>query len=922
MEVKEEITNQAHYEFSGLKKGVLYARPFRHLTPTAKLLWASFVISILCMIPGFIYAGIFPFGGNTTMAVDLRNEYVGFYEAFRHALHSPGGFFYSLTKSLGGEMAGTFSYYMMSPFNLLFFLLPSRFMPYAIEFSQLLKLGLASMAMAYFLIKSEHGHDYRVVVIAVCYGLCSFSTAYLLNHMWIDPLILFPLVCHQAERVVNGKNPLAYVLLLLAMIVSNFYIGFMGCVFLGLFMIYYLLRQDRNSSFSKREWVQVQIVSYLRFAFFSVLAALMTCWLLLPSLYSVALSKGTYRSEVVANWTFRYFPVDFFSKLLPAAFNYDQVPSGLPNVFTGSLTLFLAIFYFGERRISKKERISAFVLLLFLFLSMNIDKLNVFWHGMQYPIWYEYRFSWVFSFLLCVLAFRQWMRMEKLGKRRTTFLLLGIALVFLYLGVQLASFPFLTYFHLLGAGIFWLLLLLLLRQIIRQRGRKRPWMVPLFCLLLFLELALNAGVHTGSYNYESLEEFQSYDAILRSVANKYRPDAHSFYRIEKTFMHDNNDGMRFQLPGLTHFNSALDRNSIDLLSDFGFYVTNNSINGTNPTKFTDALFSVKYYLTPRNESMMHFQGKNNFRLRSHRPDLKNMSKVQDTTFLQVMENPYWMPLGLLAEKKLPDLHAERANPLDWQDEVANVLDGKDGTINYFKLETMPDPEVTNLVKKEGKKYTTYTRESSDKELEASLVYRIPTVEHASNYLTVSNTLNNKNSKLSINGKSLENKRGGSHRTSQLVNLKEANPKSTVEEFKVALDKKKLSMDMNNISLFTLSESDLQDEVNFQQKGGLQVEKCSDQLIEGTIRPTANTPYLLVSLPYDMGWTATIDGKEVRPIKVLDSLMALPIQPGAKRVRLSYELPYLKLGLALSLGALFAFGAYELLKKRKEKEGIR
>ncbi|MEJ1313009.1 YfhO family protein [Latilactobacillus sakei] len=40
----------------------------------------------------------------------------------------------------------------------------------------------------------------------------------------------------------------------------------------------------------------------------------------------------------------------------------------------------------------------------FLGLSLCFEPLDLLWHGMQFPVWYPYRFSYVISFWLIVLA--------------------------------------------------------------------------------------------------------------------------------------------------------------------------------------------------------------------------------------------------------------------------------------------------------------------------------------------------------------------------------------------------------------------------------------------------------------------------------------------------------------------------------------
>ena len=78
--------------------------------------------------------------------------------------------------------------------------------------------------------------------------------------------------------------------------------------------------------------------------------------------------------------------------------------------------------------------------------------------------------------------------------------------------------------------------------------------------------------------------------------------------------------------------------------------------------------------------------------------------------------------------------------------------------------------------------------------------------------------------------------------------------------------------------------------------------------------------LFLSIPYDPGWTATVDGKKVKPEIVNMGFMGLIIEPGAHRVDLEYRLPYFFSSLLTSIFAIvvyFLLIAYRILKNNKK-----
>lgn len=901
-------------------RGVLFTRRPSMERRTFHLVLLSFILPILAMLPGLIYAGIMPFGPNTTFAVDLRHEYVGFYEAFRHALGESGGFFYNFSKALGGEMIGTYSYYVFSPFNLLFFLFPRDMLPVIVEITQLLKLGIAGASFSLLLIYTEHGRDWRVVLFSTMYGLLSFATANLLNHMWLDPIMVFPLVILGLERLFRGKSPLLYVSMLVFSVVTNFYIGYMGCIFLVFYSIFALVRQTRPTAVSRGRWFAHQFGQYARFTMYSLIAGAIAAVVLVPTVYSITLAKGAYASEVVAPWKFNYFPADFFSKMIPGAFNYDQVPSGLPNVFTGTMTLIFSFLYFFNRRISRRERFAAFLVLAILMLSMMVDKLNVIWHGMAHPIWYEYRFSWLFSFFTALLAFRSMMRTARLIKWQTAMVILLYIAMIAYMALNLKRLDHVLIYHLIGAPIFFALFMTAILLKDRHRASCRVAIL----VLAFAEMAINAGVHTAVFSYESMEEFQFFEHAMMDATASLRPKSDQFYRIEKTFMHDNNDAMRFNYPGLTHFNSALERKTIDFIGSLGFAVTSNSINGTNPTAITDAIFGVRYYLQGReNLDDVKIDGVQKLKAKSDRPDLDAMKLIRETEYIRVFENEQAMPLGMLAEKPIETLKSERANPMDFQDRIFNLLDGRDDEVNYLIRLPIDKTRLFNLketVNAGGS--ATYNKE--DKEKEAYVAYEYQLRPNARHYMSVSNLLNSKNSKLVLNGEPISNKRTSYHKSSQVYNVSGTNTSIDKQVLKVQMDKEKTSFTISNVSLFALDESAFEQALAFQKKNGLRLSRADESQIVGEFTATEKTPYLMLSLPYDKGWKASVDGKAVQPIEVLEAMMAIPVTPGTHQLVLSYEYPWFNWSLIISINATITFfgllGTRCYALKKKEKAG--
>lgn len=95
----------------------------------------------------------------------------------------------------------------------------------------------------------------------------------------------------------------------------------------------------------------------------------------------------------------------------------------------------------------------------------------------------------------------------------------------------------------------------------------------------------------------------------------------------------------------------------------------------------------------------------------------------------------------------------------------------------------------------------------------------------------------------------------------------------------------------------------------------------------TITPSRDT-LVYFSVPYDEGWSATVNGKKVDVEKVNVGFMAVPVEAGKENViRFEYTTPGLWVGILISAGAFLLLLGYYLLfrwlrKKDPEKYGVR
>ena len=122
------------------------------------------------------------------------------------------------------------------------------------------------------------------------------------------------------------------------------------------------------------------------------------------------------------------------SKLFTGANSTMELSNGLPNIFVGILPLVLTILFFLNQKIDKRRKTAAAVLLGVYLISFYIPAFNILMHGGTTTNWFNYRDSFVFSFLLLMIAAEEWQHIteepDENLKKAALILLCGTILVF------------------------------------------------------------------------------------------------------------------------------------------------------------------------------------------------------------------------------------------------------------------------------------------------------------------------------------------------------------------------------------------------------------------------------------------------------------------------------------------------------------
>ena len=677
------------------------------MTTKKKVYLASFVAPIAIMFVAWAIDGFFPFGTKSLMAVDFNAQYIGLYAYFKHLFLNGdwSSFFYSFSKSIGGGMLGIWGFNLLSPFNLLFLLTSEENFQWVVPIVIALRYGAMGLTMAHFLVKRYDGlknKAYLVPIVATIYALNGFNVSYQMNPIFYDGMIMLPLVLIGVEQVLDNKSPRGYIGMLALSLFVQFYMGYMTCIFVVIYALFYVIRSE---NFRNKKVILTRLG---KLAAASILAVGIVSAILLPILISLVSTKGGLQSSLRFDWKLQINPFEILAKLFLGAFDNTSWPAGpnLPNIYVASFGLLGTLYYFISSKISKWSKIAAsFVLVVFL-ISCAHEFTSKLWHMGQNPAGFFYRFSWIIAFFLIYLAYLSLREVEKFTKREASFLLISGAVIFSI--VQLQQHSFLTVWQRLAT----ILIFVALLAALFYPKVKHSCMI--IAALSVVELTANAALVQSRVGYT--DAYKYHDAVLqlKEAINPIRPDHSDFYRINKSFNLSKNDPFMVDYPGLSVFSSNLENSTRDLFDRLG----NNGINATTyyqGTPFQDALFSVKYLVTPKPVLKEDYPDTSKLYVFGNmvtRKDITTKAPVYEAARTKTFETGLILPIAYGVNDATVNVKLENHQPIQNQNKIVQAMGAT--SENYLAVLGANEMKLDNMEVVDPSKPETYKRIDSSK----------------------------------------------------------------------------------------------------------------------------------------------------------------------------------------------------------------
>ena len=363
----------------------------------------AFLASLLGILFIFALAGIPPFGAHSLLSMDAWSQYFPMLMEGGDSLLSQ----WSFSGALGFNSLAQSAYYTMSPLWYLVYIFPLPAAYIALHLVIALRFALAGFTFYLFI-----SHRYRAtasgIAFSLAYSLSAYGIAFLNQFMWMDAVVLLPLVALGLERLVN-KKPLLYLLSLALTLYSCFYIGYMVCIFSVLYFLILLFR--------KRRPLRERAAHLARFSVTSLLAGGLSAAVLLPTYLALSetIASGLgFEGEMKLTHAFSVIIKQFFP------FGEISLEFGAPNLYCGSLCLFFFLISLLLPGRTLRARILTLSLALLIYFSCTLNLFDFVWHGMHYPNQLPGRQSFIFIFFVVSEAYAAFLLITEPGRLART----------------------------------------------------------------------------------------------------------------------------------------------------------------------------------------------------------------------------------------------------------------------------------------------------------------------------------------------------------------------------------------------------------------------------------------------------------------------------------------------------------------------
>ena len=391
---------------------------------------SALVIPFAILLATFALLGIYPFGDVSVMVHDMPVQYADYFGWLIQVMHGEGNLLYSNAAGLGGGMFSLFTYYLSSPFNLLAWFFTPETVPQLLSWLTLLKIPACAATCLGFLrgrFLAPEAATWRearalaaaapatsqgaLVLLSCAYALSSYVLGYASNIMWLDGVIMAPCALLGVWRLIQRRSCAGLFAAAAGAIWFNWYTGYMVCL---LCVLYFLYELARSTELRGR-----RLRTCGRFAAVMSLAVGAGMVALLPTALSLLGGKGAHAG--LASLAFET-GLARNPLAVPDLFCIGTTPgittqANRPAVVISAFALVGAGTFFANKAIVVRDRVAGGVFAGIMLASLVLPPLTTIWAGFVPESSYTNRNAFAILLVLVMLAAESLLALRRLPAR-------------------------------------------------------------------------------------------------------------------------------------------------------------------------------------------------------------------------------------------------------------------------------------------------------------------------------------------------------------------------------------------------------------------------------------------------------------------------------------------------------------------------
>lgn len=850
----------------------------------------AFLLTVFATYLMLAYEQVLSTGRYLFIQGDTIAQFVPFVKMFIRDLFAGEGLEYSWAMSMGQNTSLCYAFYVWNPFNLLFVILPFLDEAVVAAIIYILKTGLIAFCFQCFMAKGLKCEGLETVVFAIFYALCSFNVIYnTLNLMWIDALYMLPVVCLLLIKLKDEGKWLGLAAAYAYLFITQFYMAYTVGIFTFLFVcamfVFYV---------DKKQWLKLGGKYCLSVGMAIGLAG--AVWI--PTLLYLVKNNAPSTAD------FSELKASVFDIIYNMTWGQMQGIEGIyPYLYCGIPTLILCVLFFVNKKIQYKEKIVAGILGVFLLVAMLVMPLYQFMHAFDSPDMLGYRFSFLFSFLMCVIACRQYRHMQGISMKKNGFVLIGIVLAYTIAFILHKNSDLETELWILLIGnIVVLVIWCLVYFGVVKKGKNKLLGAMLVLLVVCVETIGNGYVTFSTVGPEGQwRHYDIYKDSMKQGLDMIEDDG--FYRIRYLNDYTLNSDSWFGYKGISDFCTA--RNVIlqDSLSKLGFFADRNIILEYGHTPPMDMLLGIKYVINGTHPHIMAVQ-------------------VPQPS---VYENGQALALGYMVDEAVLEHQFTSLHVFDNIDELLQTLTGENVDCFENVLYDLVDVQTENAWYQTIDAGVAVGRTTENDEV-GYITYKIPYCENKIGYVQFEReeVAIIKDSPVLLGGEENSVEENGYLSVSYAKELVNGPDGLTVTIAITPDDIQAATYQQANFCYY--NEDELIKAYDILSQNQMVIREYGNTYIDAYVTVPEERTVLFTSIPYDEGWTVYVDGVEAQTHAVVgDAFLALELEPGYHDLEFEYEAPGARMGMTISGVSVGLYAGcilieYMIKRKRKAKEG--